>query len=178
MRILEDIRAISNTNSVARNLATIITSHTCHLTLLIRIGQSSSCVPLIGSPLRLLVEYLIRIVFSSDISCRARIGPGLLIMHGHDIVIGADVSIGKNCKIFNGVTIGNKDTGRSSFHAQPFIGNDVLIGTGAKVLGPITIGDCVKIGANAVVLTDVPNGAVAVGVPARIICCKQSCFTW
>ncbi|EES8386106.1 serine acetyltransferase, partial [Escherichia coli] len=116
---------------------------------------------------RLVIEYSIRIIFSSDISLRARIGGGLVIMHGHDIVIGRDVVIGRNCKILNGVTLGNKDT-ESTENQQPVVGDNVIIGTGAKILGKVVIGNNVKIGANSVVISDIAPDSVAVGIPARV----------
>lgn len=121
-----------------------------------------------GSFLRVLVEYFIRVVYASDISCKAEIGGGLMLIHGHDIVIGSAVVIGKNCKIFNGVTLGSKET-EFLLQDQPCIGDNVVIGTGAKVLGKISVGNAVKIGANSVVLKNVPEKMLAVGVPAKII---------
>ncbi|WP_218279024.1 serine O-acetyltransferase [Pseudomonas sp. SWI6] len=124
--------------------------------------------PLAGGLLRVLIEYLIRVIYASDISLKSRIGSGLVIMHGHDIVIGSDVVIGCNCKILNGVTLGNKDT-EVSFNQQPSLGDNVVVGAGAKILGAITVGSGARVGANSVVLTDVPPGATVVGVPGRCI---------
>ena len=103
------------------------------------------------------------------ISCKSKIDEGLIILHGHDIVIGADVIIGKQCRIFNGVTLGNKDITGSSLGNQPSIGNNVVLCTGAKILGPLMIGDNVVIGANSVVLKDCPSNTVFAGVPAKMI---------
>ena len=90
-----------------------------------------------------------------------RIGPGFFVNHGFGSVILAE-EIGENCQIFHGVTIGYTSKG------PPKIGSRVEIGAGAKVLGKITVGDDVFIGANAVVLDDVPSGMIAVGVPAQV----------
>lgn len=92
------------------------------------------------------------------------IGPGLFLQHGMATFIGAD-SIGANCWINHDVSIGFLDRSKEG----PKIGNNVVIATGAKVLGGITIGDNVEIGANAVVLKDVPPNCTVVGVPGRII---------
>jgi serine O-acetyltransferase len=87
----------------------------------------------------------------------------LLIPHPNGIVIHPEAEIGPNCLLFQQVTIGSAHGG------VPRLGGHVDVGAGAKVLGPITIGDHAVIGANAVVTTDVPSGATAVGVPARIL---------
>ena len=89
--------------------------------------------------------------------------PGVFIPHGW-VVIDGFVDIGRGTKIMPGVTIGLRGHPRG-----PTIGRDVVIGTGAKVLGRITIGRGARIGANAVVINDVPAGATAIGVPARIL---------
>lgn len=90
------------------------------------------------------------------------LGGGLLMIHGFSIIINCK-RIGRNCTIFQQVTIGASKTG------VPTIGNDVTIYCGAKVLGGITIGDDVLIGANAVVVSDVPSHCIVAGVPAKII---------
>ena len=94
----------------------------------------------------------------------ADIGPGLFIAHGQATCLAA-VSIGRNCYVHHGVTIGWDYRGGRG----PIIGDGVFVGTGAAILGEVTIGDGARIGANAVVLCDVPPGATAVGSPARII---------
>jgi serine O-acetyltransferase len=147
-------------------LRVCLTSHSFHLLALIRIGTLVRRYGLIGKICSTLIEYLIRIVFSSDISCGAKIGRGLIIMHGHDIVIGSGVYIGDDVKIFNGVTLGNKYTETQKLE-QPYVGNNVVLSTGAKILGNISIGDNVVVGANSVVLADIPADHTAVGVPAR-----------
>lgn len=97
------------------------------------------------------------------------VGPGLMIPHGH-VVIDGDVQIGSECSINPWVTIGLSGRRRWAFdYRGPIIGDRVTIGTGAKILGPITIGDGARIGANAVVIDDVPADATAVGTPARIV---------
>ncbi|HEY5563269.1 MAG TPA: serine O-acetyltransferase EpsC [Clostridiaceae bacterium] len=97
----------------------------------------------------------------------AKIGKGLFIDHGMGVVIGETAEVGDNVVLYHGVTLGG--TGKHTGKRHPTIGNNVIIGTSAKVLGPVTVGDGAKIGANAVVLKDVPSMATAVGVPARII---------
>lgn len=146
----------------------LLFGHSFHLVFFIRLGALLGSVPAIGGIFRLMIEYLIRIIFSSDISCRATIGPGVNIMHGHGIVIGSSVIIGSNCKIFDNTSFGNKYT-ESTRMEQPIIGDNCVIGTGAKILGSVTLGDNCVVGANSVVINDLPANSVAAGVPAKII---------
>lgn len=104
-------------------------------------------------------------IAGAEIPLGAKIGGGLRIPHPSGIVIHPDAVIGSNCLIFQQVTIGT----RGPDDRAPVIGADVEIGAGAKILGGVRIGDHAKIGAGAVVIRDVPQGATAVGVPARIV---------
>ncbi|MEM7675037.1 MAG: serine acetyltransferase [Myxococcota bacterium] len=103
------------------------------------------------------------VVCGADIPLGTQLGGGLLLPHPQGVVIHGDAIIGANCLIMSQVTIGVTRRG-----GPPVIGGAVDIGTGAKILGAIKIGDGAQIGANAVVLTDIPAGATAVGIPARI----------
>jgi serine O-acetyltransferase len=136
--------------------------------MMYRAGVVLAKIPYIGKIFRVVFEYIIRIIYSSDISLTSKIGPGLIIVHGHDIVIGGAVIIGERCKILNGVTLGNKNL-ELLVNQQPKIGNDVVIGSGAKLLGDINIGDNVVVGANSVVLRDAPSDVVVAGAPAKIV---------
>lgn len=105
-------------------------------------------------------------IFGLEVSPKVAIGGGLFLPHTVGTVIGAE-SIGENCTIFQGVTLGASEMDlQYSREKRPVIGNNVLIGAGAKVIGPVRVGDHAKIGANAVVVKDVPSGVVAIGVPA------------
>lgn len=99
-------------------------------------------------------------VAGCDIPINARIGPGLVMPHPNGIVIHPDAHIGRDCAIFQQVTIG----GTPTRDGVPEIGNNVEIGAGAKILGPVKVGDWALIGANAIVTDDVPRGATVVGV--------------
>ncbi|WP_082890472.1 serine O-acetyltransferase [Halotalea alkalilenta] len=103
------------------------------------------------------------------ISSKADIGAGLILPHPNGVVIGEKVIIGKNCTIYQQVTLGGGKVGDQSSGNYPVIGDNVTIYAGAKVLGSIKIGDNVIIGANAVIIKDVPSKAVAVGVPGKNI---------
>jgi serine O-acetyltransferase len=96
----------------------------------------------------------------------ATIGRSLFIDHGMGVVIGETSILGDNITLYQGVTLGG--TGKEKGKRHPTIGNNVVVGTGAKVLGNITIGDNSYIGANAVVIKDVPPNSTVVGVPGRI----------
>lgn len=113
-----------------------------------------------------------KIKYGIQIDPTTEIGYGLAIPHCGGIVINENSRIGKNCTILQGVTIGSnlfKDRYRVAM-----IGDNVLIGAGAKIIGPITIGDNVTIGANSVVTSDIPNGTVVAGIPAKITSYKNS----
>lgn len=97
----------------------------------------------------------------------ATIGKCLFIDHGMGIVIGETAEIGDDCTIYHGVTLGG--TGHDTGKRHPTIGNNVLISTGAKVLGPFKVGDNSRIGANAVVLQEVPPDSTVVGIKARVV---------
>lgn len=165
----KDLLANTNSKALSQNLKCLLVSHSMHLVILIRLAQSFGKIPKIGKTLLKLTEYIIRIIFSSDISCNAKIGEGLVIIHGHDIVIGADVEIGKNCKIFNGVTLGNKNVFEGSKNNQPKVGDNCILCTGSKILGPIKISNNVIVAANAVVINDCGSNLIVGGMPAKQI---------
>lgn len=103
------------------------------------------------------------VITGADIPLNCKLGGGLLLPHPNGIVIHPDADIGPNCLLFQQVTIGDAAGG------VPTLEGHVDVGAGAKIIGRVTVGKHTKIGANAVVVTDVPSGATAVGVPARII---------
>ena len=114
-----------------------------------------------------LLSQVARFFTGIEIHPGARLGPGLFIDHGMGVVIGETAIVGANVLIYHGVTLGGVDSRPCRRH--PLVGDNVVIGAGAKILGPVTIGDGAKIGAASVVLENVPSGATAVGVPARIV---------
>jgi len=129
---------------------------------------------LLRKPLSLLYKILrtlCQMLTGIELPCETRIGRRLKIEHFGGIIISGDVIMGDDVIIRQGVTIGLKHT---NDRASPHIGDRVDIGAGAKILGGICIGNDVVIGANSVVITDVPAGATAVGIPARIILRKNT----
>lgn len=112
-----------------------------------------------------LISQLGRFLTGIEIHPGAKIGRKLMIDHGFGVVIGETATIGNDCTIYHGVTLGG--TGNKKIKRHPDIGNNVMIGCGAKILGAIKIGDNVKVGANAVVLTNIESGKTVVGVPAK-----------
>ena len=116
----------------------------------------------------LLVRFC-RFTCNVDIELGADIGFGLKMPHCLGIVIGGKSVVGANCIIMQGVTLGGNMGKSSQGNTQPIIGDNVFIGPGAKILGPVSIGSEAKIGANAVVINDIHDSTVAVGVPAREI---------
>lgn len=106
--------------------------------------------------------------YGCEISPYAKIGAGFLILHSVGIVIGHEVIIGENCEIFQNVTIGSNRKKKNNRY-MPTIGNNVSIGTGAIIVGSIHIGNNVVIGANSYVDKDIPDNALVIGTPARIV---------
>ena len=100
---------------------------------------------------------------------RAIIGPGCALPHPTGIVIGNSVIVGDHVTIYQNVTLGRRNSPTENIRTSPIIGNHVCIYAGAVIVGGINVGHGASIGANAVVLTDVPPNAVAVGVPAHIV---------
>lgn len=107
----------------------------------------------------------IQIVTGIELPCEVEIGRNFVIDHFGGIVISGYARFGNNCRIRNGVTVGLKSI---EDPVAPWIGDDVDIGAGAKVLGRVRVGNRVHIGANAVVLQDIPDDCIAIGVPAVI----------
>jgi serine O-acetyltransferase len=110
---------------------------------------------------------LTRILTGVEIHPGAILGNGLFIDHATGVVIGETAEVGDDVTIYHGVTLGG--TGRDTGKRHPTVGDRVIIGAGAKVLGPVKIGDDSRIGANAVVVKEVPSSSVVVGVPGQII---------
>jgi serine O-acetyltransferase len=115
-------------------------------------------------PARML-SHLARLLTGIEIHPAARIGRRLVIDHGDGVVIGETAEIGDDVLMYHQVTLGGTSLAGGKRH--PTIGDKVILGAGAKILGPIVVGEGARVGANAVVLSDVPSGQTVVGIPAR-----------
>jgi serine O-acetyltransferase len=134
-----------------------------HALLAYRVAHALQCsrTPLVPR----VISMLTRAVTGIEIHPSARIGHALFIDHGAGVVIGETAEIGDNVTLYQGVTLGG--TGFATGKRHPTVQDNVTIGSGAKLLGPITIGHGAKIGANSVVITDVPPNSTVVGVPGH-----------
>lgn len=115
-----------------------------------------------------LLSMLARFVTGIEIHPGAKIGRRVFLDHGLGIVIGETTEIGDDCTIYQGVTLGGTSLYKG-VKRHPTLGKGVVISAGAKVLGGFTVGDGARVGSNAVVLKEIPAGATAVGIPARIL---------
>jgi serine O-acetyltransferase len=160
-----EIDAIFDRDPAARNSLEVVLLYSgLHAVVYHRFAHAltKARVPLIPR----LVSQMARFLTGIEIHPGAEIGEGLFIDHGMGVVIGETTVVGNNVTLYQGVTLGG--TGKEKGKRHPNIGDNVVIGTGAKILGNITIGANSYIGANAVVLKDVPPNATVVGVPGRI----------
>jgi serine O-acetyltransferase len=118
------------------------------------------------------ISHLGRWFTGIEIHPGADVGRRVFIDHGMGVVVGETAVIGDESTLYHGVTLGGTSWKKGKRH--PTLGKGVVVGAGAKILGPIAIGDGAKIGSNAVVVKDVPPGATAVGIPARILDTSQA----
>jgi cysteinyl-tRNA synthetase len=164
--IKRDLKAVFERDPAARNLFEVILTYPgFHAIVIHRISHIlwRLKIPILPR----LLSHIGRFLTGIEIHPAAKIGPGFFIDHGMGVVIGETTEIGENCLLYQGVTLGG--TGKEKGKRHPTLGNNVVVGAGAKVLGPIKIGNGVKIGANSVVLKSIPDYAIVVGVPGRII---------
>ena len=168
-----EVKACFERDPAARNLVEVLLTYSgLHVIVFHRVAHALDRVRIPVLP-RLLMT-LARGITGVEIHPAATIGPGLFIDHGMGVVIGETSVVGRDVTLFQGVTLGG--TGKERGKRHPTIGDRVVIGTGAKVLGNIHIGNDVMIGANAVVLRDVPDHSTVVGVPGRITKTKDRNF--
>lgn len=165
-RLKEDIAVVFDRDPAARTRWEVLT---CYPGLHALVLHRSVANPLWRRGWRWLARYaahLGRFWTGIEIHPGATIGRRVFIDHGMGIVVGETAIIGDDCTLYHGVTLGGTSWNKGKRH--PTLMANVVIGAGAKVLGPIVVGEGAKVGSNAVVVRDVPPGATAVGVPARI----------
>jgi serine O-acetyltransferase len=114
-----------------------------------------------------LMSHFSRWLTGIEIHPGATIGRRFFIDHGMGVVIGETAEIGDDCTLYHGVTLGGTSWNKGKRH--PTLGKGVVVGAGAKILGPILVGEGARIGSNAVVVKEVPAGATAIGIPARLV---------
>lgn len=134
--------------------------------LLKNLPKFLSFIPLIY---RFFYQILIEWILGIELPWDTQIGENLKLHHGHGLVVNHKTIIGANCTLRHSTTIGNKKLNDGSLSASPKIGNNVDIGAHVVIIGSIKVGDNAVIGAGSIVIKDVPDGAVVVGNPAKII---------
>ena len=165
-RLREDIRAVFERDPAARSVPEIIFCYPgLHAVWVHRIARWFWVrrIYFLGR----LVSHMGRALTGIEIHPGATIGKAFFIDHGMGIVIGETSEIGDNVTLYHGVTLGGTTWQKGKRH--PTIGNNVVIGAGAKVLGPVKIGDNTRIGANSVVISEIPPNSVVVGIPGKVV---------
>lgn len=160
-----EIEAVFEKDPAARSHIEVVLLYSgLHAIVMHRISHlmSKAGIPFIPR----LLSQIARFLTGIEIHPGAVIGEGFFIDHGMGVVIGETAIIGNNVTLYQGVTLGG--TGKEKGKRHPSVGDNVVIGTGAKILGNITIGENSYVGANAVVVKDVPPNSTVVGVPGRI----------
>ena len=162
----EDLQAARDRDPSARSLFEIALGYPgVHAVWFHRIAHRMWREPALRLPARLLSQ-AVRVLTGIEIHPGAELGRRLFIDHGMGVVIGETAEVGDDVLLFHGVTLGGRSMRPGKRH--PTLGDNVTVGAGAKILGPVSIGSGVQVGANAVVITDVPTDHLAVGIPARL----------
>jgi len=162
----EDLDAARHRDPAARSLIEVALAYPgVHAVWTYRLAHRMWRNPALRLPARLLSQF-VRALTGIEIHPGARLGRRLFIDHGMGVVIGETAEVGDDVVLFHGSTLGGKSMRHGKRH--PTLGDGVVVGAGAKILGPVWIGHGAQIGANAVVIHDVPPDGIAVGVPAKI----------
>jgi len=119
-----------------------------------------------------ILSFVSRTVSNIDIHPGATIGRRFFIDHGAGVVIGETAEIGRDVTLYHGVTLGGTSWNKGKRH--PTLGNGVMVGAGAKILGPITVNEKARVGANSVVIEEVPAGCTVVGIPGKVVKVKTA----
>ena len=169
-RLREDIAAIAERDPASRSRLEILLCYPgLHAVLFHRLAHAAwrARLRLVGR----LISHLGRVLTGIEIHPGARLGRRVFIDHGMGCVIGETAELGDDVTLYHGVTLGGVSLAREKRH--PTLENGVIVGSGAQVLGPVTVGENARIGANAVVLKDVPPGVTMVGIPAKQVLPRQ-----
>lgn len=170
-RLREDIAVVFERDPAARSTWEVLTCYPgLHAVMIHRLAHSFWRNHL--KWLARFVSHLGRWLTGIEIHPGASIGRRFFIDHGMGVVIGETSEIGDDCTLYHGVTLGGTTWNKGKRH--PTLVGNVVVGAGAKILGPITVGGGAKVGSNAVVVKDVPPGATAIGIPARILEAEDS----
>ena len=169
-RIREDIACVFERDPAARSTWEVITCYPgFHALLIHRLAHRLWRMKMRW--LARFVSHVSRFLTGIEIHPGAKVGRRVFIDHGMGVVIGETAELGDDCTLYHGVTLGGTSWNKGKRH--PTLKAGVVIGAGAKVLGPVVVGEGAKIGSNAVVVKDVPAGATALGIPARVILDEQ-----
>lgn len=162
----EDLDAARHRDPAARSALEVALGYPgVHAVWVYRVAHRMWREPGLRLPARLLSQ-LARAATGIEIHPGARLGRRLFIDHGMGVVVGETAEVGDDVVLFHGSTLGGKSMRRGKRH--PTLGDGVVVGAGAKILGPVWVGNGAQVGANAVVIHDVPADAIAVGVPAQV----------
>ncbi|WP_461022523.1 serine O-acetyltransferase EpsC [Thalassiella azotivora] len=163
----EDLETAARRDPAARSRAELLLAYPgLHAVWLHRLAHRMWRRPGLRLAARV-VSHVNRAVTGIEIHPGATIGRRFFIDHGMGVVIGETAEVGDDVMLYHGVTLGGRSTERTKRH--PTLRDGVLVGAGARILGPVVVGEQAQVGANAVVVRDVPAGAVVVGVPGRVV---------
>lgn len=162
----EDIDSVMSRDPAARSRWEVLTTYPgVHAILAYRFGHALWRHGL--HYLARVLQFFTRMLTNVDIHPAAQIGRRLFIDHGAGVVIGETAELGNDVTLYHGVTLGGTSWRKGKRH--PTLANGVVAGAGAKILGPITVGERVRVGANSVVVKDVPADRTVVGIPGRVV---------
>lgn len=166
----EDVTCVFDRDPAARSMFDVLTCYSGVHAILIHRCTHGMWKRGLRWPARFMGN-MARWLTGIEIHPGAQIGRRFFVDHGTGVVIGETAIIGDDVTLYQGVTLGGRSLSEGKRH--PTLGNNVVVGAGAKILGPFVVGDDARIGSNAVVLDPVPGGATVVGVPGRIVRCRD-----
>lgn len=169
-RIKEDVQCVFERDPAAQSVQEILVAYPgLHAIVIHRVSHAlwQHGLKWLGRVL----SHVARLLTGIEIHPGARIGRRLFIDHGMGVVIGETATIGNDCTLYHGVTLGGTTWRKGKRH--PSLGDRVVVGAGAKILGPVTVGDSARVGSNSVVLRSIPADATVVGIPGHIVSAKK-----